>query len=364
MINLSFKIEYPEFVNYLFSDNWFVLWEEIMKKDDIHLTSNLLWLMNNLAITSKDLVYLIYDKHFFRTQLLPLLAKSQVDKNILLYGFSLIALGINYLLQPKYQQFQEIITKLLCDYHMLFKELTYDAIICLAHLSNLQNETIIKEIFTCGIIRRIIRREVEINNNNLNSSLQLIGNFITYVDDLLIDITVTKELVIFLKECLLTSQDSEIRKNACWCLSNLCLGNHEQIKCVIDENLVPIFGDIIKHDKINATFEAVYCISNILSFGEIDFALKLNTINIIELLIETVSKYETFPNIIKLCLESLASLIGYGAKIMKMTENTNLFLQSFENKGGKELLIKMTQYQNQEIFEMAVGIINQYYKTN
>ena len=61
---------------------------------------------------------------------------------------------------------------------------------------------------------------------------------------------------------LLNSPKETIRKETCWTISNITAGNAEQIKSVIDANLIAPLIDILSRGDFKTKREACWAISN------------------------------------------------------------------------------------------------------
>jgi len=66
---------------------------------------------------------------------------------------------------------------------------------------------------------------------------------------------------------LLYHESSNIRKEACWTISNITAGNNFQIQQVIDHNVIPCLVAILSNDEFDVRKEAAWAIGNALSGG-------------------------------------------------------------------------------------------------
>lgn len=61
-----------------------------------------------------------------------------------------------------------------------------------------------------------------------------------------------------------------IKKEACWTISNIAAGNRQQIQAVIDANIFPVLIQILQTSDFKTKKEAAWAITNATSSGTAD----------------------------------------------------------------------------------------------
>jgi hypothetical protein len=96
-------------------------------------------------------------------------------------------------------------------------------------------------------------------------ALRTIGDIVTGDDthaQVILDLSILRVL-----PSLLASARKNIRKDACWMLSNITTRNTSHIQAVIDANLFPQLVTLLSETDLDVTFQAARAISNTISSG-------------------------------------------------------------------------------------------------
>ena len=141
----------------------------------------------------------------------------------------------------------------------------------------------------------------------------------------------------------------------------MCCGTQDQMNLVIDSNLVPILISKCKGPNNLVGFEAVYCLSNLATCEDVNIIIKISQYDIIEVFLSVVDKYWQNRECIKVIVQAFLSMFNEGQKILNQTGNVNIFVKQFWEKGGKDILDKLQNYQDNVIYEMVSGMINNYF---
>lgn len=182
-------------------------------------------------------------------------------------------------------------------------------------------------------------------------ALRIIGNIVTGNDVQTQCILNCKGLASL--NHLTKSVNSQIRKDACWAISNITAGTTLQIQEVIDSNIFPEILKIIKNDQDNQVKkEAIWIFGNALSCGSNAQIKYLYEMNILPFLCKLVNSNDA--DIVQISLDSILSLITYSFNINNQ-EITNQISSEFE---ALKQIEKLTKSSQKSVFEKAVNIIN------
>ena len=93
------------------------------------------------------------------------------------------------------------------------------------------------------------------------SSLRTIGNIVVHGDGYQTQAVITSGALPALLP-LPSSPKNEIRKEACWTISNITAGSPSQIKAVLDANIIPALIGILQDDDVGTKKDTCYAIVN------------------------------------------------------------------------------------------------------
>ena len=371
MINISSKIMTKELTNIFLSESSYALYIRIFDKGISDIRDSLLWLMVNVSMGNEQAMSSLVYSSFITNHVLPYVISSEkeITKESLKMSINLLSLIVNgikfnnsFSPSEKIKSTEEKITKILCDYiYTSDEEMANDCLYGLSSLSNSSNEKVFKIIYASGIIRRIVKKEAKISINNAENIIKLLGNFLSNMSNEVIDIVFFKEIVLFLEDFITHSNNNKILHDAFWALSNICCFPSEQITFIVNSGIVPIMIDKIKNADHFVGHEALYCLANLITSNDINIVINISQYDIIEVLIKSIEKYYQNPQSIQLIVDSLRVLFEIGERIKTQTNNQNVYINTCWNKGGKDLLEKLLNYQDNGVYKIVSYIIQNYF---
>ncbi|GKY92127.1 hypothetical protein MPSEU_000184100 [Mayamaea pseudoterrestris] len=153
---------------------------------------------------------------------------------------------------------------------------------------------------------------------------------------------------------LLNYNSKQIQKDACWTLSNIAAGSVEQVQMIFDqERYCGVFKKVVDM-ALNASHEvkkeAAYALCNVVERGN-DKQIRL--------LIEVNQAMEVFVDVL-LPRTDIALLTQVLKTLDTLFHNNIKYLGRFADREGLHLLEDLQSHPNNEIYEMAVGLLDKY----
>jgi len=158
---------------------------------------------------------------------------------------------------------------------------------------------------------------------------------------------------------LLTSPKKGIRKEACWTISNITAGSKNQIQAVIDANVIPPLIQLLQNAEFDIRKEAAWAISNATSGGTTEQIRYLVSQGCIKPLCDLLSCSDA--RIISVALEGLENILKVGSMDAKTAGVANSYASYIEAAEGLDKLEALQNHQNNDIYEKAVRIIEDYF---
>jgi hypothetical protein len=232
--------------------------------------------------------------------------------------------------------------------------------------TNIDNlNTMFQIIFKYGILRKIVRNELPYND--IANVLQIIGGFLSNINDEYLDKIFLKELINFLYNIVKTlyNNNNTILRDTLWALSNVNLKDEELLSYFFNLGILKEIIDIIANKEHWIAREALFILNNYticeLENGNKNCFSRLygnnnnldNVFNAILIFIEknNTKDYISYEN----CYEVLNNMFTFG-NIVKVND-INIILNRFENVGGKDKLNNLLNKINEnsaELFEKLI----------
>ncbi|KAJ5071892.1 importin subunit alpha-4 [Anaeramoeba ignava] len=188
----------------------------------------------------------------------------------------------------------------------------------------------------------------------LISVLRTIGNIISGTEEQT-NFIIQQNILPILNN-LIENSNNIIRKEVCWMISNITAGSKEQIQQVFNtENLFNKLLTILEKDSFDVVQEAIWAVSNSItggSFEQISWTISQGSLKPIVNLLDFDDS-----TIVNVCLDAIETILESGDQSL---ETHNLFLEEFENLGGKQLINKLVQSEDPSIFKKSSQILYLY----
>mmetsp|Transcript_16124 Transcript_16124/g.31600 ORF Transcript_16124/g.31600 Transcript_16124/m.31600 type:complete len:523 (-) Transcript_16124:143-1711(-) len=235
-----------------------------------------------------------------------------------------------------------------------------DACWALSYLSDDQDSSNqkIQAVIEANVTARLVQLLNHPNGNVKSPALRTVGNIVTG-DDHQTDTVLACQALQALRG-LLASPKKSIRKEACWTISNITAGNVTQIQQVIAADIFPSLVHILKNGEFEVQKEAAWAISNATSEGNPQQIAYLVNQAVIPPLCHLFRCPQ--PKMIMVAMDGIENILRAGRKIQNsIGENENKFATGVEECEGLDMLEKLQEHDNKEIYEKAVKIIQEYF---
>jgi hypothetical protein len=201
-------------------------------------------------------------------------------------------------------------------------------------------------ILKYGIIRKIVRNELPYTD--IENVLQLIGGFLSNINDECLDKIVLKEIINFLYNVVKTlyNNNNKILRDSLWVISNIYLKDEELLNYFFNLGILKEIVDIIANKEHVIAREALFILNNYTisemengnknSFNRL-YGNNNNLDNVFRAILIFIEKNNpNDENSYENCYEILNNMFIFGS-IVKVN-GMNVIYNRFEVVGGKDKL--------------------------
>lgn len=161
----------------------------------------------------------------------------------------------------------------------------------------------------------------------------------------------------------LNSPHTKIRKETCWVLSNIAAGSIDQVDALLHADLAPEIIRLLATDPdYRVRKEACWVIHNVTQRGLKKPSLVQCVVEygVIQPLCEILQVREN--KLISIALGALKNIIAVGEQKENTDDkNVNQYALLVEEYGGMDLIYKLQQHENEEIYKQAYKLIDMYF---
>ncbi|KAI9196577.1 hypothetical protein LWI28_025123 [Acer negundo] len=259
--------------------------------------------------------------------------------------------------QPPFDQVSPALPALAQLVHSSDEEVLTDACWALSYLSDGTNDKI-QAVIEAGVCRRLAELLMHPAPSVLIPALRTVGNIVTG-DDIQTQCIINHGALPCLLSLLTHNHKKSIKKEACWTISNITAGNNEQIQTIIDAGLIGPLVNLLQNAEFDIKKEAAWAISNATSGGTHEQVKYLVDQGCIKPLCDLFVCPD--PRIITVCLEGLENILKVGEAEKHVTGDVNHYAQLVDEAEGLEKIENLQSHDNNEIYEKAVKILEQYW---
>lgn len=188
-------------------------------------------------------------------------------------------------------------------------------------------------------------------------ALRIIGNVISGTDvqtQAAVDAGALRGLV-----PLLNHSKKNIRREACWAVSNVAAGTLAQISALMTvPGLVASVITVLKTGEWNVRKEAAWVVSNITTTGAPAHAAQLVSAGVIDALVDSLASNDA--RMLCVVLDAVGSLLNVGRKLAKAGTGSG-FADAFEEAGLLTHLEDLQEHAAEDVYVKCVGLIEEYY---
>jgi len=149
----------------------------------------------------------------------------------------------------------------------------------------------------------------------------------------------------YLASCL-ESPEIEMRKEACFTLSNILADKPEGHDSVIDNKVLPVLLQLIQHDTQDIKFEGTVCIFNFVSKCSASEVQMLVSANILEILLQNL--IEDHVKLLRASVNALYRIFTFGDALKESYQGVNPYVHRVNESNGVHL-VENLQYKNDQL---------------
>ncbi|KAK4487374.1 hypothetical protein RD792_006000 [Penstemon davidsonii] len=252
--------------------------------------------------------------------------------------------------QPPFEQVRPALQHLVYSND---EEVLTNACWALSYLSDGTNDKI-QAVIEAGVCQRLVELLLHPCPSVLVPALRTVGNIVTG-DDAQTQYIIDHGALPCLLSLLTHHYKKNIKREACWTISNITVVNREQLQAVIDAGLIGPLVNLLQNASFEIKKEAAWAISNAIFFGTNEHILYLVNQNCIKPLCDLLVCSD--PRIVLVCLEGLENILKVGEAEKGNTGDVNYFSQLIDEAEGLEKIETLQSHDNNEIYEKAVNIL-------
>jgi hypothetical protein len=260
------------------------------------------------------------------------------------------------------QQMMKILLKFIdTKVEIIYETILYNIIIFYDYI----DDQFPSKIISLNLIEKIL------NNKNFHSNYpililtnRVIGNFLSMND--IFDLELIDKIFNFEFNILLNGKISEEKIDVFWTLGNLISCSDTMSDLLMKkENFIELIIKMLKedYDKVEIR-ELLITLGKIISTVNFDNYVYLAKIGVFDELICATLKFEKDEDLLPFIFQNLSFFIEKAELIKHFTENKNIVLNKFNEKGGKELLMKYQYSKNDLLRNVVEQIFNKFYQNN
>ena len=378
-INILYFLKDPsELSLFLTSRNCVTLYIKILEKKDKCLRFHIYWFISNLLSSDKynviqEVLFHLYMSSFFRLHLFKTLEdKEIITENESLSIFNIlsqlssfinetyICLGsnkiqnfINYNSDVNYESLQEnnnYLFRLSMKYFLTYVEnpkLNFYCLFGLSKLTNfLEDQQAYNEFFKSGLVRKLVKEQIKLDEDCLDFITQIIGNFLSCSQDEMLDIILIEEILSFFVKIIQKYPSRQmLKRDIFWCLSNITSGSTAFCAKFAESGMLEIALQSIYSDNDYVISEALFTLLGFLDKENMELIIKYHHLDYIKNLTLGLKNFksrtkpgETLQNME--LIERIFSCFGILFEIGEIFKGNlkNKFVNDFEKNGGFEIV--------------------------
>ena len=401
LINILFyQTDNTDLIIFLSNQQCIQLYIKILDKKDNCLRLNIYWLLSNLLNNDNfgiiiQVLFKLYMSPLFRLYIFRDLEdnNSKLKVSELKYLMSILS-RLSDFINETFIRLNNKNIKMYTDYN---SNINYDSILennnylfyhslklfinyieiseltsyCVYGLSKLTNYLgdlkAYNEFFVTGICRKLVKEQIKVEEELINYVVQIIGNYLFYSTDSLIDPIFLEETLAYFVKLIKTYPNRQyLKRDIFWSASNIIAGKKEFCELFAKSGLLEYTLQTIVSDNDLVINEALFVLSGFFDQQNIDTIINFYDLDYMKYLVSCLKNIRSRANPGTVynnmdVVEKVLTCIGFlfeDGNILAV-QGLNKFVQDFEKNGGFELLEMMLSESkmSKEVAQIAEALL-------
>jgi hypothetical protein len=240
------------------------------------------------------------------------------------------------------------------------KDVLSDALWGLCYLTD-SEERLIDAVLASGVLPRIVALLGHAELAVSMPSLRIVGNVVSSVDrhtQAAVDAGTMAALVPMLR-----SHRRNVRREACWAISNVAAGTHAQIGALLaTPGLVAAVLDTMRSSEWHVRKEAAWIVCNTAAAGAPEHVCKIVSCGVIEPLVDILGNEDA--RMLVVVMDAMEAILAVEARFTREGNPAAAmcrFAEQFEEQGAVGRLEELQEHGSADVYNKAYALLSKYY---
>lgn len=235
---------------------------------------------------------------------------------------------------------------------IFIKNYVNPAVFALSKLTNyLDNSDICNTFISSGIFRKLIKEEILPEEDMLLSVIQIIGNYLSFVDESLIDKIIIDEVFSYFVKLINKYPSKQmLKRDIFWAASNLTVGTVSSCESFARSGLLSICLQSLYSDNEIVINESLFVLNGFFDIQNLEIIIKYYNLDYMKNICQCLKNWnnnhsgDCCDNENLNLIDKLVQCIGFlleDGEICRQHSGINQFLNDFDKYGGTELLLQL-----------------------
>jgi importin subunit alpha-6/7 len=236
-------------------------------------------------------------------------------------------------------------------------EVLTDTCWAFSYLTDGENSKI-QAVLEAGVARRVCDLLQHSSTSVQTPALRIAGNIVTGTDvqtQAMLNAGFLDKLLYLLK----STSRANLLKEGSWAVSNITAGNQAQLQVVLDSGIMSVLLKLLRDGSFDVKKECTWAVSNATSTGssyQISVLVKQGCLPPLCTMLDCNDS-----RTVHVALEGTQNILKVGAKMADKQGTHNRYAAIVENAGGVDTIEELQNHDNEDIYNKAIAIIEEYF---